>query len=93
MGCVSRRGVLRSALAAAVAVALLCVALQRHHHASLQQDDCIACTMHARAAAPAQAPFALAAPLLFVQSAPKADVAQPRSLVDPVPRAQGPPAA
>lgn len=74
-----------------VALALLVLLVQPHHHAALNERGCVACVVRAVHATPARAPLRAPAPILTAQASRSVDPHAPHSAPAPTPRAQGPP--
>jgi hypothetical protein len=85
----------RRGVCAGIALALLILVVQQHHHTSLTENaSCVACAVRAQSATPTSAPVVVEAPvLLALDLCLDQSQQQPSSLPAPTPRAQGPPAA
>jgi hypothetical protein len=82
----------RRAVGAILALSLLMLGVQRHHHASLRDDaSCVACHVHSQRAMPAAEPVKLEPPTLVALETQEPQQEEPEQQQLPIPRAQGPP--
>jgi hypothetical protein len=79
--------------ACALALVLLALFAQRHHHARLEGTGCVACVVRVLRATPSEPPAQIAPPVLLAEGILVDEPRQPGSPAVPTPRAQGPPQA
>jgi len=79
--------------ACALALVLLALFAQRHHHARLEERGCVACVLRVLHATPSEPPAQIAPPVLLAEGILVDQPRQPGSPAVPTPRAQGPPQA